>query len=68
MSDYPFSININKDEMVYNLKDAIKRNESSLAGFDSGALEIWKVNVFWRVPTTRPNILEAMHAHSFYGI
>ena len=30
-SKYPFSINIKKDDMVYNLKDAIKkRNENHL--------------------------------------
>ena len=44
---FPISISIKKDKTVYDLQVAIK-NKNSLAGIDSDALDIWKVNVSWQ--------------------
>lgn len=41
-----FSVKINRDESISNLKDAIKeKNQNDFAGVDAKRLKLWKVEI-----------------------
>ena len=64
-STTPFVVIVKKNATVHELKILIKKEKKH--PLPAHTLNLWKVNMFWHVSMMRPNILQAILAHSLCG-